>query len=257
MASTKVRRGSIMSHRQRPSIHNSISLNDYPVTPSLPPPVTLHPFVLPADSKHALLPLSVFSPTLVSAARRSRIRPSLIALLTLLTLATFCVLHQHLNDGPSLSFPIPSQQPWQHANDYAKHRTALGRPPRPPKIALAPDEELAAVVAFIAALPSNALPNSIDPMKSVDPDLVLDFDTRTPKAAHEVRELVEDTWMRLPVVLLSKVRRDPRLITLSLLMFCSALTQRHSPTARQIKVFLTEYNLNPSPIVFEVDERGM
>ncbi|KAF8518774.1 hypothetical protein JB92DRAFT_2601276, partial [Gautieria morchelliformis] len=104
-----------------------------------------------------------------------------------------------------------------------------------PKITLTPEEEFAAVVAFMAALPSNALPNSIDPAATIDPDLVLDFDTRTPKAADEVRDLVGDTWTRLPVVLLSK---------------------RYSPVAREIKSFLTGYNLKPAPFVFEIDERA-
>ena len=203
-----------MAHRQRPSIHHlkTISLDDddFPTAP-LPPPVTLSPFVFPSDSKHGLLGLSVFSPSLVSAARSSRfrIRPSILALLTLLTLATFCALHQHLNDTPSLSFSSTHR-----TNDRPHHRTAIIRPPRPPQITLTPDEELAAVVAFIAALPSNALPGSVDPTVAVNPDLILDFDTRTLKAANEVHNLVAETWSRLPVLLFSKVR-DARLVTLS------------------------------------------
>ncbi|KAF8588733.1 hypothetical protein K439DRAFT_1266307, partial [Ramaria rubella] len=104
-----------------------------------------------------------------------------------------------------------------------------------PKHIFAPDEELAAIISFIAALPSNALPDAIDPTRPVDPDLVLDFDTRTTNAAREVRELVTDTWSRLPVVVLSK---------------------RYSPIGREIKAFLAEYNLKPTPIVFEMDERA-
>lgn len=128
----------------------------------------------------------------------------MIALLTLLTLATFCVLHQHLNDTASLSFPSTQR-------DRSHHRTAIIRPPRPPPITLAPDEELAAVVSFMAALASNALPSSVDPTVAVNPDLVLEFDTQTPNAPHEVLELVAETWLRFPVVLFSKVC-DVRLV---------------------------------------------
>ena len=224
-----------MSHRQRP---NSISLND-PSSP-LPPPVTLHPFVHPSDTKHAPL---IVSPVLFSAAiRRFRIRPSFIALLTLLTLASFCVLHQHLNDASPLSFPSPSADPpLQPANDRPRHRTALSRPPRPPKITLSPDEELAALVAFIAALPSNALPNTIDPKAALDPDLVLDFDTRTLKAAHEVHELVEDTWSRFPVVLFSKVC-DPRLSARHLLRSSATALFTHLSSDQSLP-----YRVSPKP----------
>ena len=131
----------------------------------------------------------------------------MIALLALLMLTAFCVLHQHLNDAPRLHFPrtLPSRA----SNGRVRYRFYSTTRRTHPKIALGPDEELSSVIAFMAALHSNALPDSVNPLVPVDPDLVLDFDTRTPKAAAEVRHLVEDTWTRLPVVLLSRVCPTP------------------------------------------------
>ena len=43
-------------------------------------------------------------------------------------------------------------------------------------------------------------------LRRLDPQLVLDFDTRSPQAAEELDELVRDVWHRNPVVIFSKVR---------------------------------------------------
>jgi hypothetical protein len=65
---------------------------------------------------------------------------------------------------------------------------------------------LAAVASFLASLPQNVIPPSVDPSRSIDPQLVLDFDTRGPRAADELRTIVEDVWTQNPVVLFTKVR---------------------------------------------------
>jgi len=70
---------------------------------------------------------------------------------------------------------------------------------------------------------------------AVDPDVILDFDTRSPNAADELQQVVSDAWRRLPVVLLSK---------------------RYSPIGREIRTILGEFNLKPSPTVFDIDERA-
>jgi hypothetical protein len=66
-------------------------------------------------------------------------------------------------------------------------------------------QELAAVSSFLASLPQNVIPPSVDPSLPIDPQLVLDFDTRGPRAAEEVRAMIEDVWLRNPVILYSKV----------------------------------------------------
>jgi len=74
-----------------------------------------------------------------------------------------------------------------------------------PQLRLDESQELAAVAAFIAALPQNTIPRSIDPNQPIDPQLVLDFDTRSPRAADEVNQIVEEVWARHPVMLFTKV----------------------------------------------------
>ena len=71
-------------------------------------------------------------------------------------------------------------------------------------------EELAALVSFMAALPSNALPQHVDPAEPLDPELVLDFDVRRDKARArgEVRRVVGETWRENPVVVFRVSRHD-------------------------------------------------
>lgn len=87
-----------------------------------------------------------------------------------------------------------------------RHKTHPDPHSTHPQISLDPVQELAAVSSFIISLPQNVLPSFVDPNKPLDPQLVLDFDTRGPNAADEVKAVVNDVWTRNPVVLYSKVR---------------------------------------------------
>ena len=58
----------------------------------------------------------------------------------------------------------------------------------------------------MAALPQNVIPPDIDPTLPLDPQLVLDFDTRGPQAEEEIAEVIMDVWIRNPVVVFSKVQ---------------------------------------------------
>lgn len=71
-------------------------------------------------------------------------------------------------------------------------------------VELTPKQELAAITDFLASLPQNVIPSSVDPSKPIDPQLVLDFDTRTPQAEEMIKDLEHDAWTRYPVVLYSK-----------------------------------------------------
>lgn len=88
----------------------------------------------------------------------------------------------------------------------AEYQWKLLKKPERPQVQLNESQELAAVSSFLASLPQNVIPSSVDPNVPIDPQLVLDFDTRSPRAADGVEEIVEDVWMRNPVVLFSKVR---------------------------------------------------
>ncbi|CDO76968.1 hypothetical protein BN946_scf184281.g15 [Trametes cinnabarina] len=95
-------------------------------------------------------------------------------------------------------------------------------------------QELAAISNFIASLPQNVLPSTIDPSQPIDPQLVLDFDTRGPRAEEELQHVVRDVWARNPVMLYSKV---------------------HSSISREIKQILSGMYLLPAPVIVDVDER--
>lgn len=153
------------------------------------------------DTKRPPSPSSIpILATLIAAPRRFRTRTSIIALFALLALSFFCILHQHLNDAP-----ISRPAPFHSSTGAAPHTHRPSKPLRPIQIKLSVQQELAALVAFIAALPSNALPETVVPSQPLDPDLVLGFDIRSSNAASELTTLVEDTWSRVPIVLLSKV----------------------------------------------------
>lgn len=103
-----------------------------------------------------------------------------------------------------------------------------------PQVKLDEPQELAAVAAFLAALPQNMIPRSIDPSKPIDPQLVLGFDTRSPRAADEVNHIVEDVWSRYPVMLFTKL---------------------HHANSREIRHMVSDMDLHPPPAIFEVDQR--
>ncbi|KAG6911163.1 hypothetical protein DXG01_003903 [Tephrocybe rancida] len=95
-------------------------------------------------------------------------------------------------------------------------------------------EELAAISSFLASLPQNVIPLSVNPSVAIDPQLVLDFDTRSARAAEEVQHMVVDVWQRNPVFLYSKL---------------------YSPASREIKSILAKMNIRPSPTIIDVDIR--
>lgn len=94
-----------------------------------------------------------------------------------------------------------------------------------PPLQLTPSQELAAVTSFLASLPQNVIPSNVDPSLPIDPQLVLDFDTRTPQAIAEVAQLEHDAWVRYPVVLYSKVRVCRAVALLHAQIFTDALTR--------------------------------
>jgi glutaredoxin-related protein len=119
---------------------------------------------------------------------------------------------------------------------------------------LSPEQELGALTAFMAALPQNVIPSNIDPTLPIDPQLVLDFDTRSPEAEDEIADIVVDAWMNNPVVLFTKVRY--RMIS----HFGCRLTffsQLRSAISREVKAILQDMDLKPPPTTFDVDQRGI
>jgi len=161
---------------------------------------------------------------------------ALIALIALISVSTFVFFVAY----PSFAVaPLGLRRP-----DDSTSRVALLAASRRWKVTpshplkeqvwLNPDQELAAVSSFLASLPQNVIPPSVDPLRPIDPQLVLDFDTRSPRAPAEVQVMVEDVWARNPVVLYSKL---------------------YSPISREIKTIIASMNLYPAPTIFDVDKR--
>lgn len=104
----------------------------------------------------------------------------------------------------------PSELYAEAARKFASLKPAKSKSaPARPQVQLNPAQELAAVSSFLASLPQNIIPSYVDPSKPIDPQLVLNFDTRSPQAAKEIEELVDDVWTRNPVMLYSKVSLRP------------------------------------------------
>jgi len=169
-------------------------------------------------------------------------RTTFLALFVLVVLSVYVLLVAQ----PSLSsLPIYEAEGSRHRLSPDAYRLAalrhknsasgsnLSKAGRP-QIELDAAQELAAVSSFIASLPQNVIPSSVDPSQPIDPQLVLDFDTRSPQAAEEVATVVSEVWARNPVMLYSKF---------------------YSPISREIKQMLSDMYLRPSPTIVEVDQR--
>ncbi|EJD47019.1 hypothetical protein AURDEDRAFT_87064 [Auricularia subglabra TFB-10046 SS5] len=118
----------------------------------------------------------------------------------------------------------------------AEQSTSRSVPPSEFQFA-APADELGALVGFMAAFASNALPASVDPSAPLDPDLVLGFDPRDPAMRGEIREAVRDAWRTNPVVILSELKTG------------------NPPQSREMKGTIQALNLYPDPTIIEVDQR--
>jgi len=103
-----------------------------------------------------------------------------------------------------------------------------------PRLQLDRSQELAAVSSFLASLPQNVIPSTIDPSRPIDPQLVLDFDTRGPRAVDELKQIVDDVWAQNPVMLYSQLQ---------------------GPHSREVTAMLVHMNLSPPPMILEVDQR--
>ncbi|KAI0067164.1 hypothetical protein BV25DRAFT_1867714 [Artomyces pyxidatus] len=172
--------------------------------------------------------------------RKSRLRATFICLFSLVVLTSyiFLVAQPSLVTAPIpiLQHPPPEEPRSSWRNLATKYRNAaVAVVVARPEITLTSPQELGAITSFMAALPQNVVPLTIDPTRPIDPQLILDFDTRSAQAETEVEEVVSDVWARNPVVLFSKL---------------------HSPISRELKTILHDMKLRPPPTIFEVDQRA-
>lgn len=151
--------------------------------------------------------------------RKSKHRTTLVALLALVCLTAYIfVMHASYlsppialrhSDSPAadqLALALETIQNSRVPGFPNNNRLGKSRYNPLPPLRLDPSQELAAISSFLASLAQNVIPPTVDPLQPIDPQLVLDFDTRGHRAQEELRAMVDDAWTRNPVFLYSKVR---------------------------------------------------
>ncbi|GLB37405.1 putative expressed protein [Lyophyllum shimeji] len=185
------------------------------------------------------LPMTLF---MALQSRKTRYRSTLVVLAVLLCLSTYLLARSSSSASHTLlhkDMPSDDQMPVVFEEASHSHVSGTARKHRKvhkdrEQVTLDPSQELAAISSFLASLPQNVIPLSVDPSVTVDPQLVLDFDTRSPRAAAEVQHMVADVWLRNPVFLYSKL---------------------YSPASREVKAMLAKMDLRPAPTIIDVDIR--
>ena len=160
-----------------------------------------------------------FSPAFLHP-RKYKYRSTFLALLFLMFVSTYFFftfgptlapsISLHHNEFPAdhLALALESLRNSRLAGDAGAGPhgiTVKGKGRHRTQVRLDSTQELAAISSFLASLPQNVLPHTVDPSTPLDPQLVLDFDTRGARASDEVRAMVEDVWSRNPVFVYSKV----------------------------------------------------
>lgn len=140
-------------------------------------------------------------------------RTTFLALFSLFSVSVYILLLNGTTNLEPAALPQQMKSPFQAAMKTIAH--SHDRPWRPthkdvlasrPQITLTPEQELAALSSFIISLPDqNILPPSVDPSQPIDPQLIIDFDTRADGAEAELKRLVAATWENYPVVMYTKV----------------------------------------------------
>ena len=150
----------------------------------------------------------------ITLLRKPRQQATFIAALAILLLTVYISFLYHWAGPGSQMLPdlesTRSNQISLILQSIHKHGTSRMTKTTAGQVHLTKKEELAAVSSFLASLSSrNHIPLFVDPSSPIDPQLILDFDTRAPWAAKEVQAMVDDVWSRNPVFLYSKVCASP------------------------------------------------
>ncbi|KAL0956902.1 hypothetical protein HGRIS_003007 [Hohenbuehelia grisea] len=161
--------------------------------------------------------------------RRRLLTFSLAALALLFSASSYLVFFHGRACNAASTTPI-SYPPLHRAHIVRPHHGRIAAIV-PHRFEFTPEQEVAAVTSFVTALQTNALPLSIDPSTSVDPQLVLEFDVHNTR---ELEAMEKDVWVRHPVVLYAK----------------------QSAASVTVKSTLSALQLTPPPTFIDVDERN-
>ncbi|KAF4567239.1 hypothetical protein EYR36_010857 [Pleurotus pulmonarius] len=183
------------------------------------------------------------------ACRHRRFQSTFLVLIALIGLSAYIIFLStptlrtlHSASGVDIAHmdtqPIAPKHRQQSGKAHHGHHVTKNSPSLPIPV-LTPALELAAITSFLTSIHDahmNMLPPTVDPSKTIDPQLVLDFDiTRNPRAKEELQSLQENVWSRNPVVLYAK---------------------HFSPLSRAIKGTLEALHMNPPPTFIDVDTRA-
>lgn len=191
-------------------------------------------------SEHLPLHKPSGQPPITPPLRKPRQQATLLAVLAFILLIIYVFfLHHQAGLGSQI---VPDSETSARHNQLSftlesihKHGVPRMRKTAAEQIHLTDKQELAAVSSFLTSLSSqNHIPLFVDPSNPIDPQLILDFDTRAPRAAKEVQAMVDDVWSRNPVFLYSK---------------------HYSSASRDVKAILDKFHLKPSPTIIDVDTR--
>ncbi|KAG6866232.1 hypothetical protein C0991_007257 [Blastosporella zonata] len=201
----------------RPTLEESWS---HPMPQTLPSSIIAALQPRKAKSKSAII---AFAALLCMSAYLLIARPSLSP--------SQAMLHNDTPASGQLAMALESTRNSRVSGSVRKHKklSRIGE-----QLVLDGPQELAAISSFLASLPQNVIPLSVDPSVTIDPQLVLDFDTRGSRAAEEVQHMVADVWQRNPVFLYSKL---------------------YSPASREVKSMLAKMDIRPAPTIMDVDLR--
>lgn len=172
-------------------------------------------------SEHLPLHKPSRQPPITPPFRKPRQQATLLAALALILFIIYVsFLHHQAGLGSQI---LPDSETSAGHNQLSftlesihKHGVPRMRKTAAEQIHLTDKQELAAVSSFLTSLSSqNHIPLFVDPSNPIDPQLILDFDTRAPRAAKEVQAMVDDVWSRNPVFLYSKVCAPPEVPKIS------------------------------------------
>lgn len=129
---------------------------------------------------------------------------------------------------------VEASKNYQGENEQQDHVIAENSFENDGVFVMTPRDEFIGLVSFLTSTAASALP-PIDPSIPLDPQLILDFDHTRPAARSDMRQLELDMMGLFPVILFGKMR---------------------DPQHREIMKMLSQYKIDPPPLVVEVDQRA-
>ncbi|OXG25866.1 glutathione transferase [Cryptococcus neoformans Tu259-1] len=141
---------------------------------------------------------------------------------------------QMVDTEPGYKPAKPQHHPLKAQSKLSKRVDEDQKPFKKVNFDMTKDEELAALMSFIAGTSANALP-PIDSENELSLEGFLPFDPRSPHAKAELEELVRTQWEINPIMVLGNMR---------------------DPMMREARALFKRYNVKPAPFYVDIDQRS-